>query len=297
MNRSRTAWSFGAALASLVVPFIVMVACSGSSSSTTGPGAGSALCGVNGTNDCGNGRMCDPSLGCVQCLSNNDCPAAAKYCILGRCDVCQSNADCGSTSPTPACYPADHQCHPACTSNAQCTQDLGRICNTQTGACVGCNAASDCAAPTPICDPTTQQCVQCAKDTDCSGSTPFCLVKRGTCVACLSNANCGASEPICDPERFQCRSGCTSSTSCAAPTPVCDTTRSSCVQCVANTDCTNAATKYCLHDQCVQCASNTDCTSFASTPVCNTDNGACVQCVRDSDCTTAGTKCRGNVCR
>jgi Cys-rich repeat protein len=291
MTRSRVAWGFGAAFALFVV-----VACSGSNSANGGPAPGSALCGVNGTNQCGNGRQCDPTLGCVECLSNTDCPASSKFCIRGHCDVCQSNADCG-TGATPACWPADHQCHPACTGNAQCLPQLGTTCDTSSGDCIGCKQASDCAQPVPICDSVTQTCVQCAKDSDCPTGSPFCLVSRGQCVQCLNNSNCGASAPVCDPEGFRCRVGCTASSQCQAPVPVCDTTISACVQCTTNNDCGNTSTKYCLKDHCVQCASNSDCTSFASTPVCSTDNGACVQCNLDSDCTTAGTKCRGHVCR
>src|SRR5262245_52467125 len=90
----------------------VAAACGGSSGSTANPPGsnGSVICGTNGATDCGN-RKCDPSLGCVECLANGDCPATAPICVHGSCSQCGSNADCPAS--TPACWLFDRKCHPA----------------------------------------------------------------------------------------------------------------------------------------------------------------------------------------
>src|ERR1700687_2498672 len=92
-------------------------ACGGSSGSTLGgaggPAGGSAGCGPNGTNACQPNQQCDPTLGCVECTSDSQCPAISRFCQAGSCVVCRRDADC-SSGATPACWPADHTCHPAC---------------------------------------------------------------------------------------------------------------------------------------------------------------------------------------
>src|SRR5215471_12660290 len=113
---------------------VVVAACGGGNGVTvSGPGAGSVLCGANGTNGCGN-RKCDAALGCVDCLANTDCPASGPICVRGSCGQCGTNADCPAS--TPACWPSDHTCHPACTANSSCPKD-SQICDTTSGACVG----------------------------------------------------------------------------------------------------------------------------------------------------------------
>src|SRR5689334_2410099 len=85
----------------------VVAACGGSSGSTvnsSGGTGGSALCGTNGADNCGN-RKCDPSFGCVECVANGDCPASAPVCVHGGCSQCGSNADCPAS--TPACWTSD----------------------------------------------------------------------------------------------------------------------------------------------------------------------------------------------
>jgi hypothetical protein len=44
-----------------------VVACGGSGGGVGGPGPGSALCGINGSDHCGDGQVCDAVLGCVDC--------------------------------------------------------------------------------------------------------------------------------------------------------------------------------------------------------------------------------------
>src|SRR5262245_26659218 len=100
----------GLSISAIVVG--IVAACGGSNGTTVETtGGGGALCGPNGTNACG-ARKCDANLGCVECLADADCPAAERACITGRCEVCRTNAECGATSPTPACWPGDHKCHP-----------------------------------------------------------------------------------------------------------------------------------------------------------------------------------------
>src|SRR4029077_15221804 len=147
-----------------------------------------ALCGPNSTMSCGSGQFCDPTLGCVNCLMDSQCPASMRWCLQGSCVQCKTNADCGSGT-TPACYPADHSCHAACITSQQCQGNGASICNVTTGACVGCNPGHDCPTSQPVCDPVMQQCVQCASNTDCAGtSTPACV--RSRCVQCATNADC-----------------------------------------------------------------------------------------------------------
>lgn len=149
-----------------------------------------APCGV-----CPQGQHCDPTLGCVTCTKDSQCPASARFCVQGSCVQCKTNTDCGGT--TPSCWPGDQMCHAACTSNQQCAQDgNARICNASTGACVGCNSAADCPTSQSLCDATTQQCVQCSSSADCGGtSTPACL--RNRCVQCATSGDCSGSMPYC----------------------------------------------------------------------------------------------------
>src|SRR5262249_15310187 len=153
------------ALALVANAFIALAACGGSSGSSNGagpnggPGGGSALCGPNGANNCGAARQCDPTLGCVECTADTQCPASARRCIAGACVECSSNADCGGA--TPVCWPSTNTCHAACTSNAQCTMAGHGLttCNA-AGACIGCTGPADCAGH-GVCDPTSQVCVAC----------------------------------------------------------------------------------------------------------------------------------------
>ncbi|MGH7269820.1 MAG: hypothetical protein ACREJ3_05255, partial [Polyangiaceae bacterium] len=238
-------------------------ACGGSSSNGSGvlfgdagPGGGSAICGPNGTNTCRINQQCDSVLGCVDCTSNAQCPASSPACLQGACVQCITNANCG-TGTTPACYPATHTCHAACTSAQQCQQrgqggNQAPLCDANTGACVGCNSGSDCPVSAKICDRTTQQCVQCATNADCGAGQPRCLQPDGRCVACLSNADCGTAAPVCDPQDFTCRQGCTADSQCAAGQPRCDAASARCVQCLTSADCAGTSTPTCQQNQCVQ---------------------------------------------
>jgi hypothetical protein len=159
-----------------------------------GSDGGSIACGAHA---CSPKQQCDPTLGCVDCTSGAQCPASAAICLAGACVQCMTNADCG-TGTTPACWLADHTCHAPCTSSQQCQNgNNASICNTSTGACVGCNSGTDCPSSRKICDSATAQCVECSSNADCAGtSTPAC--SRNQCVACATNADCSGTTPYCN---------------------------------------------------------------------------------------------------
>jgi Cys-rich repeat protein len=262
-------------------------ACAGSSSTNVG-GAGSGLC----ASSCGS-RQCDPTLGCVDCTSDAQCGGGDKFCITGKCEACRTNADCGVSAP--ACWPGDHQCHASCAvAGAQACPGNARICDQPSGQCVGCKAATDCAAPNAVCSAVSGQCVQCAINTDCPASAPTCLA-TGRCAQCLSNADCGGSTPICDTEELKCRAGCTSDAMCAAPHPRCDTHAGSCVQCSTGADCSTAAPLCNPDGACTLCLVDKDCMGTPSTPYCRSAQ-ACVQCLTKDQC-TGGQKCQDGACR
>ena len=69
-------------------------------------------------------------------------------------------------------------------SNTDCPDHTRPICDTTTGACIGCTQASDCGAAAPFCT-TAGICVQCEVKTDCKmAAFPFCS-PDGQCVECL----------------------------------------------------------------------------------------------------------------
>ena len=179
---------------------ITFVSCGTSSggaggSATAGPGG---LCerGCNAT------QRCDPALGCVECTSDAMCPAGQPRCVLGSCEVCASNGDCPASAP--ACYPSDHRCHAACTVDT-CPKNL--VCDTMSGACVGCKAGTDCAGtPQPFCSPATGECVACLANTDCGTAAPFCIVRTGQMCHSACRARTAAPQlrfagAICDAMR------------------------------------------------------------------------------------------------
>ncbi len=59
---------------SAAVLVCLALACGANGNTTTtttgGPGGGSAVCGVNGTNQCDMNQQCSPTLGCVECTAD-----------------------------------------------------------------------------------------------------------------------------------------------------------------------------------------------------------------------------------
>ena len=192
--------------------------------------SGSALCGVNGRDDCGSFLACDESLGCVECRADADCPAAAAFCLQGQCVGCRpgrivedgSVPDCRGTES--ACWASDYGCHAPCGDAVACPS--GTTCDKPTGECLGCTTNAEC-GPTRVCSSVRRRCVDCVDDTTCPASRPRCRVATGTCAACTSNADCGLTAPVCDPLTFTCREGCISDAQC--PGRRCDAASATCV--------------------------------------------------------------------
>ncbi|MGA7124065.1 MAG: hypothetical protein WBY94_28440, partial [Polyangiaceae bacterium] len=187
--------------------------------------------------------------GCVDCLTNAQCPKATNVCLAGTCVACATSADCAGTS-TPVCWPSNHTCHASCAGDGgiACVGPEDH-CDTATGACVGCTSNQECAADAggsgrrPVCDMTTLQCVQCVSTTDCNagdaGTRLLCDEASHGCVECIADSDCATSAagPVC--RAGVCNPGCTTNTQCPMDggTPICDTARNACVECLANTDC------------------------------------------------------------
>jgi len=167
-----------------------------------------SLCGLDGRDECGPFMACDVELGCVECVRDDQCPAAARFCEVGACVGCRANvgvgdaADAATCPPdAPICFPHDHSCHAPCVGDTDCPAEAPR-CDV-SGTCVGCRADDECAPG--VCSSVTRQCVECRVDEDCPVTAPRCRRAVGACVACTSNADCGIAAPICDPATLQCR--------------------------------------------------------------------------------------------
>jgi hypothetical protein len=290
-------------------------------SGTAGTGASSGAVVDSGPNDpCTNGtyrcfgdQLCDPALGCVQCLSNPNCPPAGagnadlKVCVLGSCELCGADTDCPTGQ---VCYPNNHTCHASCTADAGgalCAAG-GRTptCDTATGACVGCVTGADCPARDPVCDPTTQQCTQCATNADCkrNANGGVCDTASDTCVLCLADTDCPAARPICNDATHACVAGCTTNAGCMGRggfggrmTPVCDTASGLCVECTTAAQCTGAGAT-CTNNLCVdtQCNADSDCSADGggAAPYC--EGTRCVACLNRSQCAATDRACTNGVC-
>jgi hypothetical protein len=282
--------------------------------------AATPLCNTTGTFGCVAPIKCDPALGCVTCIGDQDCTGAEKFCVRGTCDECRTNADCPPTSP--ACYPKDHRCHKSCVGTS-CPGNSSS-CDIATGECVGCIDDTTCAGTNnPVCDPVTKQCVQCTTNAQCKDGTRFCHPTTLRCVACLTHTSClptdGGATQVCDPNRFRCRSGCLSNTDCGGTTPTCNLTTLSCacatkqdcastpttptcgpngqcVECVTGTDCPagTGLTQCSTKNQCVQCLTDGQCSG--TTPRCDTGTNTCVQCVGSGDCPPNKPNCNAGAC-
>lgn len=199
------------------------------SSGATSP-AGSALCGMNGRNDCGAVSTCDPVLGCVECATDEDCPATAGFCVHGGCARCRPGreldggvSDCRGSE---VCHAPDFSCRARCERSADCAR--GDVCDEVSGACLGCRSDADCtdAADGRHCNLAVHRCVACTSNETCPATQPRCRLSTGACVACTSNEDCGRKEPVCDPRTFTCRAGCTGDAHC--PGQRCDTKTATC---------------------------------------------------------------------
>jgi len=251
-------------------------------------GASGTSCGIGGTK-CDYG--CLPNLGCAECASNEDCSEPGKpACMLGKCRECGSQVSCGSAN---ACYPKDFKCDTRCTGDGDCPGDAA-FCVAESGACVGCQVDSDCAATpkTPICEPTRAQCSECRSDRDCGAAAPACDLNDGKCHECLVDANCPRST-LCGVDR-KCHSACVSNADCSEPgKPFCEPASKDCVACLVDANCPQAE-PVCSSGKCQACLIDGDCTD-PTLPICKGDT--CVQCDKDDDCTDPDLPtCSGHEC-
>lgn len=283
------------------------------------------LCNVDGGFGCVAPETCDPALGCVECANNPQCAAGAlKFCVRGECEQCSVSADC--TGAAQACQPRDHTCVASCTDGgANCGN---RICDTASGACVGCQTSTDCADNNnnKLCDPVTKQCVRCLSNADCTGANAkFCHPTELTCVQCLTHSACpaldGGATQVCDPFDFRCRGGCFTNGDCSGATPTCNKTTlrcgctsnpdcaanptakfcsagGTCVECLQAGDCNaDAGFLQCSNNRCVGCLQKSDCTADPNLDECNVATGKCVECLDDTQCTQNPRRtCTNGVC-
>lgn len=260
-----------------VLPLIplVITACSGDA----GPGG----CSVNGK-ACA--VTCDAQVGCVDCAGNSDCGAAKPFCVTGRCTECGTTGDCGTGR---ACFPESHTCQPACNGPGTCTNGDAPICDTSSGACVGCLTDKDCGGDRPVCDQVHGQCGQCLSNSDCGAAAPVCNVAASRCVTCIVDDQCDGGK--CSDGR--CVKLCQGDGDCGGATPLCRQSDGQCVSCLLAKDCPIAAPVCGGNGRCVQCATDPDCNANPTNHFCV--DSACVGCRTQQDC-PSGQKCKGHTC-
>jgi hypothetical protein len=133
-----------------------------------------------------------------------------------------------------------------CAANADCAGDPGGpVCDTATGRCVACTAASDLCPDGRYCDDASRTCVPgCRDDLACSAPAPGdggaspadggsgpgrrCDRVSRTCVACLANPDCPAGT-LCVGNL--CVTGCTADSPCPSSQTCC---AGACVDPLAN---------------------------------------------------------------
>lgn len=111
----------------------------------------------------------------VCCLDQADCNevgisevrecSAGLACVEHQC-VVPSCAMTGCEVAAPVCNLTTDVCE-GCTDSSECSRfPDATVCDTSSGGCVECVAASDCPAEKPVCDSTA--CRACTLDTDCA---------------------------------------------------------------------------------------------------------------------------------
>lgn len=134
------------------------------------------------------------------CCSTLDSCAGTGASSVVTCDPAGSRPFCDDDGT----YGAAHTCvpdptAPGCTTSLECTTPALPVCDADdTGTCVGCTAAGDCArfAERGLCDPVSRACVECVTSTDCTSlDSPICD-DGGTCIGCTADAQCATG--VCD---------------------------------------------------------------------------------------------------
>lgn len=251
LGRLRVAWL---ALATLAV------ACTGSTSGTTGDG-GADDAAASTESPCARYLACTGEAqpetlaaalaaygtdgACWTSMSASACEAACRQAIVAlhaisptspSCALCRSDADCSGA--TPACDATRGACV-ACTSAATCPASAP-ACDTTAGKCVRCVAASDCEAPRPACDKATHTCVECTSGAQCDSGS--CLSDHTCCVA---DSPCGTG--VCGTVYDSC--GKPRACGGCGAGEYCESTTSSCEPITDTFDCSlngtsNVCTKY-----------------------------------------------------
>jgi MYXO-CTERM domain-containing protein len=211
------------------------------------------------------------------CDASNPMPATTP---LGKCVVCNVDADCSKTPATPLCNPhggpnSTPACVPRCTDEMCLATPATPVCNPVTGLCDQCSATEPGACPA-MHDVCVNGVCGCTKKSDCTDpAKPECdptLPPAGQCVQCLTNVDCVdvPNKPFCDTNKNDttyetCVANCPNDAACPGDRPVCNTIGEFTGQC---TECAEGKTDLCTSRH----------------EVCDTLNEVCVQCVLGTDC-------------
>ena len=258
----------------------------------------------------GKAPICDEEiLVCRGCYTDEECSARGfgGYCNVttGECLTCDRDSGIGCSGNTPVCYMNGNalECR-ACASNEECVSKTvdgqGLVCDSEKGACVNCNAHSDCVG-----HPDGEACtaliratcgengeISCSSDGEikctkgsvvcanggtatCADGVPVCTRPRATCsdngeIFCNSNGsiNCTTGNAVC-------ADGGTAT--CVDGRPVC--TQNLCHACSDLYPCNNG--EFCANGRCVTCRNDSDCSDGQ---YCNA--GFCDDCSDDAQCAT-----------
>ncbi len=240
--------------------------------------------------DCGGGKLCDASLQCQVCNTNDQCVAdygPNHVCISNACvsGTCATSADC--TGSNQLCDSATHTCV-ACQNDLSCKQDTAygpmHVClkdsHSQNGKCVAgdCHDTSaECTMPGQVCGATVAHtCGGCGSDGMCKNDTTY-----GSTTICL---NPGASGACVVGDCHDTSSTCTPGQVCGA------STAHTCGNCASDAQCVNDP-RYGAGDICYQgncspgnChATSNDCTGANAGLICGA-NKTCGICSSDGQC-------------
>jgi hypothetical protein len=195
-----------------VLPVLVLSACSllldtdsppcrtGSPCQTAGSAVSSAAAGVSGGgNPAGSGvrdDVCTTDADCISILGMTRCDPDGDGCV-----ECLSNADC----PMAVCNTTRHVCED-CLRDDDCQDRAAARCNQTRKKCGGCLADEDCEhfPDTPVCERVTKTCVQCTADVETACNGTVCDLDTYRCSAQPRGA-----KALCEPCRFdsECPSG------------------------------------------------------------------------------------------
>jgi hypothetical protein len=198
---------------------------SGGSSGSTGTPPDGYLEPCESDKDCRTfSLLCDPALGCVQCLEASTCPAPAEgeaACTAGLC---------GSTV--------------TCETSLQCPVD--QVCDATTSRCVECVTASDCADGETCVANVCEEKTACQGPSDCAPEL-VCNTTSGSCVECVTGDDCDSGS--CMNDTCVTPPDCNDEDTCAASGQVCDESTGECVECLTKEDC--GAGEDCDDSECV----------------------------------------------